>query len=101
MIQVVVFTSAAVVLFLIRSNDVTAGLSVLALALGAVGSGGPLLGAESAVPLGRILTVFGWVARPLAFPIIGLAILYFPRRVAARSSATAGSTPCRFWSPRR
>ena len=81
-IQVVVFTSAAVVLFLIRSDDVSAGLAVLALALGAVGSGGPLLGAESAVPLARILTVFAWVARPLAFPIIGLAILYFPRKSA-------------------
>src|SRR5262249_36547042 len=30
-------------------------------------------------PFGQILTVFGWVARPLAFPVIGLAILHFPK----------------------
>jgi hypothetical protein len=79
-VQVLMFTCAAVVLLLLRGHDLTAGLAVLALALGAAGSGGPLFGAELALPFGRILTVFGWVARPLAFPVIGLAILYFPRK---------------------
>ena len=42
----VVFTGAAVLLLLMRSYDLTAGLCVLALAFSAVGGGGPLLGAE-------------------------------------------------------
>ena len=53
---------------------------MLALALSAVGGGGPLLGAEAAMPFGRVLTVFAWMASPLAFPIIALAILHFPTR---------------------
>ena len=80
-VQVVVFIGAAVLLLLMRSDDLTAGLCVLALALSAVGGGGPLLGAERDIPiLGKVLTVFAWIASPLAFPIIALAILYFPTR---------------------
>ncbi|MBA3298018.1 MAG: hypothetical protein H0U19_13900, partial [Acidobacteria bacterium] len=80
-VQIVVFTGAAIVLFLLRSNDLTAALSVLALALSAVAGGGPLLGAEGVIPvLGPMLTVFAWIASPLAFPIIALAILYFPTK---------------------
>src|SRR5215210_4315610 len=80
-IQVIVFTGAAILLFLLRSNDLTAGLSVLALALSGVAGGGPLLGAEDAIPVvGRVLTLFAWTAAPLAFPIIALAILYFPSK---------------------
>jgi hypothetical protein len=79
-VQTIVFALAAVVLFLLRSHDLTAGLCVLALALSGVAGGGPLLGAESAVPFGRVLTVFSWLASPLAFPVIALAILYFPTR---------------------
>ena len=80
-IQIIVFTGAAIVLFLLRSSDITAGLSVLALALSAVAGGGPLLGAEDAIPVGgRALTVFAWIAAPLAFPTIALAILYFPSK---------------------
>jgi tRNA A-37 threonylcarbamoyl transferase component Bud32 len=80
MMQVVVFIGAALVLLLMRSHDLTAGLCVLALVLSAVGSGGPLLGAETAIPFGRVLTVFSWIASPLAFPVIALAMLYFPSR---------------------
>lgn len=80
-VQIVVFTGAAIVLFLLRSNDLTAALSVLALALSGVAGGGPLLGAEGAIPLvGPVLTVFGWMAGPFAFPVIALAILYFPTK---------------------
>jgi len=80
-VQIVVFTGGAFVL-LLRRNDWTAALSVLALALSAVGGGGPLLGVENALPLGMgyVLTVFTWLAGPLAFPVIALAILYFPSR---------------------
>jgi GAF domain-containing protein len=79
-VQVIVFTAAALVLLILRSSDLTAQLSVLALALSGVAGGGPLLGAEQVFPFGtwKVLTVFAWLAGPLAFPIIALAILYFP-----------------------
>jgi predicted Ser/Thr protein kinase len=82
LVQIVVFTGCALVLLVLRSNDLTAALSVLALALSAVGGGGPLLGVEHRIPLGigHVLTIFAWMASPLAFPIIALAILYFPSR---------------------
>ena len=81
-VQMSVFTGAAVLLLLMRSYDVTAGLCVLALAFSAVGGGGPLLDAERVLPqpLHQVMTVFGWIASPLAFPSIALAILYFPTR---------------------
>ena len=79
-VQIFVFTLAAIVLLGLRSSDPTALLSVLALALSGVAGGGPLLGVEHALPFGlwRVLTVFAWMAGPLAFPIIALAIVYFP-----------------------
>jgi hypothetical protein len=79
-VQITVFTLAALVLFVLRSSDLTAQLSVLALALSAVAGGGPLLGVERVFPFGtwKVLTVFAWIAGPLAFPVIALAILYFP-----------------------
>ncbi len=80
--QIVVFTGGALVLLILRSNDLTAALSVLALALSAVAGGGPLLGVEHTLPLGlgALLGVFTWIASPLAFPVIALAMLYFPIR---------------------
>ena len=51
-VQMVVFTGAALLLLLMRSYDLTAGLCVLALAFSAVGGGGPLLGAERVLPVG-------------------------------------------------
>jgi GAF domain-containing protein len=80
MLQAIVFAGGALVLLLLRSEDLTAGLCVLALALSAPGGGGPLLGAESALPLGSILTIFCWLASPLAFPLIAIAVLHFPTR---------------------
>src|SRR5260221_10420818 len=79
-VQVIVFTVAGLVLFGLRSSDLTAQLSVLALVLSGVAGGGPLRGAELVLPFGtwKVLTVFTWLAGPLAFPIIALAILYFP-----------------------
>lgn len=81
-VQIAVFTICAAVLLFLRSSDLTAALAVLALALSAVGGGGPLFGAENVLPAGvnHALTVFTWLATPLAFPIIALAILYFPAR---------------------
>ena len=78
-LQSVVFAGAALVLLALRSRDLTAWLAVLALALTAVAGGGPLRGEETLIPgVGRILTVYAWVAAPLAFPVIALAILHFP-----------------------
>lgn len=80
-VQIIVFTGAALALFLLRSRDLTAALSVLALALSAVAGGGPLRGAENVLPIAApVLTIFAWIASPLAFPIIALAILYFPSK---------------------
>jgi hypothetical protein len=79
-VQTLVFVSAALILLLMRSYDVTAGLCVLALAFSGVAGGGPLFGAEFDIPLGRVLTILSWLAGPLAFPTIALAILYFPSR---------------------
>ena len=79
-VQVLVFTIGALVLFALRHHDLTAQLCVLALALSGVAGGGPLLGVEHGWPfgLGHVLTVFAWLAGPFAFPIIALAILHFP-----------------------
>ncbi len=82
-VQVIVFTGGALVLLFLRGADLTAGLCVLALVLSAIGSGGPLLGAEAAVPFGTVLTILTWLATPLAFPVIALAILYLPVPLAA------------------
>jgi predicted Ser/Thr protein kinase/GAF domain-containing protein len=80
-VQLIVFTAAALVLFALRSYDLTASLCVLALALSAVAGGGPLFGTEGHIPLvGSVLTVFSWLASPFAFPVIALAILHFPTR---------------------
>jgi hypothetical protein len=80
-VQTIVFVGAAVILLLMRSYDLTSGLCVLALAFSGVGGGGPLLGAEESLGIaGKVLTAFAWLASPLAFPTIALAILYFPSR---------------------
>jgi tRNA A-37 threonylcarbamoyl transferase component Bud32 len=82
MVQIVVFIGGSLVLFMLRTTDVTAAFCVLALTLSAVGGGGPLMGVERALPaaFAAPLTVFSWIAGPLAFPSIALAILYFPAR---------------------
>ncbi len=80
-VQTIVFVLAALVLLALRSYDLSAGLCVLALAFSAVAGAGPTFGAERGIPLGApVLTVFAWLATPLAFPTIALALLYFPSR---------------------
>jgi serine/threonine-protein kinase len=81
-VQILMFIGAALVLVFVRTTDITACLCALALALSAVGSGGPLMGAERTLPplAAGVMTVFSWVAGPLAFPCIVLAMLYFPVR---------------------
>lgn len=80
-LQTLVFSGAALALFGLRSRDLTAWLAVLGLALSAVSGGGPLRGEEAIIPgVGRVLTIFAWIAAPFAFPILALAILHFPSR---------------------
>jgi hypothetical protein len=78
-IRLLVFTGGAIVLFLLRSSDATAALSVLALALSGVANAGPP-GEPWEGAVGRALTGVSWIARAFAFPVIALAILYFPAR---------------------
>jgi hypothetical protein len=80
-VQTVVFTAAAVLLLLLRGSDRTAGMCALAFAFSAVGGGGPLFGVELKLPvIYPLLTFLAWMASPLAFPTIALAIMYFPSR---------------------
>ena len=67
-VQLLVFVGGGLVLFLLRSYDITAGLCVLALVLSGVAGGGPLMGVESGWPGGPALTVCAWMASPFAFP---------------------------------
>ena len=78
-IRLLVFAAGAVALFLLRSSDATAALSVLALALSGMANAGPP-GEPWEGVLGHALTGISWIARAVAFPVIALAILYFPSR---------------------
>lgn len=79
--QVTAFLTGAAVLLALGARGSTAMLMTLALIVTAAANGGPLLGAAAAIPvLGGVLLVFNWLITPLSFPIIGLAVLYFPHR---------------------
>ena len=74
-------------------SGTTATLMTLALIATAAANSGPLLGSHNAVPvLGPVmLLVFNWLVTPLSFPIIGLAVLYFPVARGDPRSPQAGS----------
>src|SRR5687768_7748485 len=78
-LRLIVFTGAATALFLLRSTDATAALCVLALALSGIANAGPPGDPWEGIA-GRALTGLSWIARAFAFPVIALAILYFPGR---------------------
>ena len=81
--QMTAFLAGAAVLVLLGARGTTASLMTLALISTAAANGGPLLGSHQAVPiLGPIILWFNWLITPLAFPIIGLAVLCFPSRAA-------------------
>src|SRR4029453_10227123 len=84
LIELVTFVVCAVMLFALRPRDPAAQFAIAALIFAGVGTTGPLIGAEMAVPNGprQILTVTGWLSTALAFPAIAFAISYFPRRAA-------------------
>ena len=79
--QMAAFLVGAGVLIALGTTGTTASLMTLALIATAAANSGPLLGAEAAIPvLGPILVIFNWLITALSFPIIGLAVLYFPHR---------------------
>jgi hypothetical protein len=82
LIQILIFTGAAAVLLILRSDDVTAAIALTSLAFCAAGGGGPLMGSERILPSGlrETMTTFAWMAGPIAFPLVAIAILYFPRK---------------------
>jgi GAF domain-containing protein len=81
LLQMAAFLIGAGVLIALGTHGTTAVLMTLALVATATANSGPLLGSHSAVPvLGPVLLVFNWLITALSFPIIGLAVLYFPHR---------------------
>ncbi len=81
--QTTAFLAGAIVLILLGAHGTTAALMTLALIATAAANGGPLLGAHHAVPIiGPLILWFNWLVTPVSFPIIGLAVLYFPSRAA-------------------
>ena len=81
-VEMASIVGAAVALLLLRPRDTTALLIVTTLAMAGTSTAGSLLGSERALPalVGAPLTVFSYMAMPAAFPLIALAILYFPRK---------------------
>jgi predicted Ser/Thr protein kinase len=83
LLQLMAFLAGALALVALGTSGMTARLMTLALIVTAVATGGPLYGVERTVPLaGEVLLVLVWIATPLAFPIIGLAVLHFPSRAS-------------------
>lgn len=79
--QITAFLGGAATLLVLGAHGTTATLMTLALIATAVANGGPLLGAEAALPFfGPLLLLFNWIVTPLSFPVIGLAVLYFPHK---------------------
>jgi predicted Ser/Thr protein kinase len=82
LIELVTFVACAAVLLALRPRDPAARFSIAALVFAGVGATGPLAGSELALPGGQILTVLAWLSTPCAFPMIAMAIAYFPRKAA-------------------
>lgn len=79
--QMLAFLAGAAVLIALGAHGTTAMLMTLALIVTATANGGPLLGADEAIPVvGPLLLIFNWLITAFSFPIIGLAVLYFPHR---------------------
>lgn len=79
--QMTAFLAGAATLLALGARGSTAMLMTLALIVTAAANGGPLLGSAQSIPLlGSLLLIFNWVITALSFPIIGLAVLFFPHR---------------------
>jgi len=81
LLQTAAFLVGAAVLVALGAHGTTATLMILALIATATANSGPLLGAETVLPVvGPLLVYFNWLVTGVSFPIIGLAVLYFPHR---------------------
>ena len=79
--QMAAFLAGAAVLMLLGAHGTTATLATLALIATAAANSGPLLGSHQVVPIiGPVVLWFNWLITPLSFPLIGLAVLFFPSR---------------------
>jgi hypothetical protein len=79
--QMIAFLIGAGVLLALGAHGTTALLMTFALIATATANSGPLLGSHAVVPVvGPLLLIFNWLVTALSFPIIGLAVLYFPHR---------------------
>ena len=81
LLQMGAFLAGACILVALGARGSTAFLMTLALIFTAIANSGLPLGAELRLPIiGEALLLFAWLATPLSFPIIGLAVLHFPSR---------------------
>ena len=79
--QMTAFLAGAATLLALGAHGSTAALMTLALIVTAAANGGPLLGSAQSLPLlGPILLIFNWIITAVSFPVIGLAVLFFPHR---------------------
>ena len=79
--QITAFIAGAIVMVAFGARGATATLMTLAFIETGVANSGPLFGSELAIPgLAPILVLFNWIVTPLAFPVIAIAVLYFPHR---------------------
>lgn len=76
LIELLSFVAAAIALLLLRPRDRSALIIVATLAVTGLSTVGSLLGSEAVLPplLGAPLTVFAWLAMPLAFPLIATSV---------------------------
>ena len=94
MIEMAAIVGAAVVLLLLRPRDLSALLIVGTLPWRHVN--GRIAAWQrdgAAADSGAPLTVFAWMAMPSAFPLIALAILYFPRKSGAARAVPLAARP--------
>jgi predicted Ser/Thr protein kinase len=79
--QMSAFLAGAAALVILGARGTTATLATLGLIATATANSGSLHGAHTTVPLlGPLVLLFSWLVTPLSFPIIGLAVLFFPHR---------------------
>jgi len=84
LIELVTFVACPAVLLALRPRDAAARFAIAALVFAGVAATGPLAGGELTLPTGprQIMTVLAWISTACAFPMIALAISYFPRKAA-------------------
>ncbi len=82
LIQLTIFIACSVALLVLRPRDLSARLAIASLVFAGSATGGVLLGAELVLPTGfrQVMTIFSWIALPVASPVISYAIAYFPRK---------------------